>query len=364
MAEQKDLAASKSIGGKLKALFWFFLRIALAVGIIAFLVQHKYELVLRNLRHFDFIWLVPAVLCYFLHFAVGSWRWCLLARVLNFRLSQWEALVLTMKAFFFSLVIPGGSIGGDFAKAGFLATRAEKGTKVEGTFTILIDRIVGMVALFALAIVVTLLSIPLLMHIDAPELYAMLHLHNSPEVIRNGKIAGIVAILLLCSSGLVACVVMFMHRQLEKLPLVGTLMRWGDVKSHGALSRCTAAIDLYRSKKKLLLGMTLVSVVFIHFNMVLIGYFLIRGLQIDGIGVLTVITAITLGNIAGLVPLTPAGIGFRDYMVIKILESGGAAVDKAEAAAILFTALIITCNMVGGIFFIIDSRRTGTIGRR
>lgn len=358
MTEQTALSSPGKIGETIKKIFWFLLRIGLAVGIIAFLVQNKYQLVVAHLRNFDYIWLIPAVFCYLFHFMVGSWRWYMLARVLQFRLTPGEALTLTMKAFFFSLVIPGGSIGGDFAKAGFLATRAASGTKVEGAFTILMDRIVGMVALFLLAIVVTLLAAPLLMQVDAPELYGMLHLHNSPEVIRNGKIAGIAGVLLLCLSGLGACAAMFMHRQLEKIPPVGKLMGWVDRRTHGAVFRCTAAVDLYRNEKMLLSAMVLISVIFIHLNMVLIGFFLVKGLHIELSGPLVLIAAITLGNIAGLVPLTPSGIGFRDYTVIKILEVGGAALDKAEAAAILFTALIICCNMLGGIFFIIDSRHS------
>jgi len=331
--------------------------IGLAAGIIAFLIQGRYQLVLANLRDFDYRWLIPAVFCYLLHLAVGSWRWCLLAQVQRFQLTQLDALFLTMKAFFFSLVLPGGAIGGDLVKVGFLSTHAAKGTKVEGAFTILVDRIVGMVALFVLAIVVIIVAYPLLMQVDAPELYSMLHLENRPDVIHHAKVIGVLLLLAMCFSGLLACVIMFMHRQLERIPPIGRLMQWADRHSHGAVSRCTAAVDIYRDRLGFLFWMTVVSVVFIHLNLGLIVFFLTKGLHIEPMNLLALLAAITLGNIAGLIPLTPSGIGFRDYILMKVLVVGGATLDKAQAAAILFTSLVIACNMLGGIFFALDYRK-------
>lgn len=354
VTEQKTTKSARETG---KKIFWFIFRIALAVGIITFLIHNKIGQIAENLKDFNYWWLLPAFGGYYIHFLIGSWRWWKLTQVLDYKLSYWEALNLTMKAFFFSLVIPGGAIGGDLAKVGFLTSRSEKGKKVEGAFTILMDRITGMLALFALAIVVTIVSIPLLMEVNTPEIYKMCGLEDCPDVIRTFKYIAIAGIIGLCLSGIMACVVLFMHRQLEKIPLIKKLFNWIDSHSHGTVSRMEAAIDLYRDKLGLLSGMVVLSLFFIHLNMVFIVFCLCKGLGMCLAKPLSLLSAVILGNITGLIPFTPSGIGFRDYTIIKLLEVGGAHLDKAQSAAILFTALIITANISGGLFYIFCSKK-------
>ncbi|MDD3118349.1 MAG: lysylphosphatidylglycerol synthase transmembrane domain-containing protein [Victivallales bacterium] len=335
---------------------WYIFQLALGAGLIYYLFHDKMSDIIHNLDHFRFIWLVPAVCLYYLLLFVGAWRWYLLARVLNFRLTLWDAVSLTMKAFFCSLVIPGGAIGGDLVKIGFLAGHAAKGTKVEGAFTVLMDRIVGMIALFVLAIILTLVSIPLLMSINAPELYAMCGLSHDPQLIYRGKCLLIVGILALCLAGLAACFVMFMHRQLEKIPLI----RWGinlaNRISHGSFARTTAAIDIYRHNPRLVFNTVIISVFLVHLNLVAVVFCLAMGLGVKIVKPLALVTGVILGNIAGLIPFTPSGVGFRDYTIIKFVEACGATGTQAGATALFFTSLIIFANISCGIFFLLGRR--------
>ncbi len=349
-------ADKKSVSHYGKKIFWFCFRIALAVGIIYFLVHGEAGKILHDLKKFDYRWLLPAFFFYYIHFMFGAWRWYKLTTVLNINISLRDAIFLSMKAFFFSLVIPGGAIGGDLAKIGFLAAQAQKGTKVEGAFTVLMDRIVGMVSLFALTIVVVLISIPLLMQVEADQLYDMLGLQHSPDVIRTFKYCAIAGLILMCLAGICACAIMFMHRFVRKLPLVDPIWKWCDTHSHGSVSRMTSAIDLYRDKLGLLANLILTSTIFIHLNLVLIVYCITRGLGVT-VKPLALLCSVTLGNIAGLLPFTPSGIGFRDYTIIKVLEVGGAPMDAAKSAALLFTALIIVANISAGIFYILDMKK-------
>ena len=128
---------------KLKKFFWFFVKLAIAGGIVAYLAFKNPTEIIDGFRSFNYIWLVPALLFYLLHMLVCAWRWHRLTRILGVRLSGFEALSLTMQGYFFSLVIPGGAIGGDVVKMGVLSKRTRPGAKMEGAFTILMDRIVG-----------------------------------------------------------------------------------------------------------------------------------------------------------------------------------------------------------------------------
>jgi uncharacterized membrane protein YbhN (UPF0104 family) len=68
---------------------------------------------------------------------------------------------------------------------------------------------------------------------------------------------------------------------------------------------------------------------------------------------------VTIGNTAGLLPISISGVGARDAVIEAVLSAGGCPVGDALAIPIIYTALIILYNFSGGIFFIIDSRQKG-----
>jgi uncharacterized membrane protein YbhN (UPF0104 family) len=67
-----------------------------------------------------------------------------------------------------------------------------------------------------------------------------------------------------------------------------------------------------------------------------------------------VISAVVLGNIAGLIPLFPGGIGARDAVTVALLIAAGYSAEAAGTAQLLSTLLMILCNLAGSLFFIID----------
>ena len=136
------------------------IRLIFAAAIIGGLIWFRRDQLLKCLNSFDYIFVIPSILFYLLTHIIGSWRWCQLARLQKFDISMFEAFSLTMQGNFFSLIIPGGAIGGDVAKMGLLAKRRQPGTRGEGIFSVFMDRVVGMLALFALAIVLLLIFFP------------------------------------------------------------------------------------------------------------------------------------------------------------------------------------------------------------
>lgn len=339
---------------KLKKTFWFLVKIALAGGIVAVLVGRDTSAIEKGFETFDYVWLIPAALLYFGHMVICALRWHSLTKVLNIDLSRTEALSLTMQAYFFSLVVPGGAIGGDLVKIGVLSSRAKEGTKVEGAFTILMDRIVGMIALFALAIAITIPAIPTLMKISIPDI-------PLTDAMKTLCIAGLFS---LCFAGLAASAAIFFHRQLEMIPPIGFLMRKADGWTHGMVTRMTTATDVYRAHWQVPFRAVLVSIPFVHLMTVAVFFCLAMGLKADGATFLTLVAAVTIGNIVGLIPIFPSGIGGRDVAVITILVAGGMLAGEAKTAQLLYTALMIGCNLLAGLFFIIDPGRKKSKERR
>ena len=76
--------------------------------------------------------------------------------------------------------------------------------------------------------------------------------------------------------------------------------------------------------------------------------------------VLNVITALTIGNIIGLIPLFPAGLGGRDVTAIAIMTAGGIASNDAKTAQLVYTAILLIVSLADGLFFVFDRGRKHT----
>jgi glycosyltransferase 2 family protein len=326
---------------KIKAFLSFVLKTGLAVAIIWWLISKHYDTFIENLSNINFWWLLPAVIMYAFHMVVCSWRWFKLALVLDIKITFIEAVALTMKGYFFSLVIPGGAIGGDVAKIGFLNKHTEKGAKAEGAFSILMDRMTGMAGMFSLALVVILLSIPTLMKVQ-------LEIIQLNDTIR---ILGILGLIAMCLAGLGAMTCLFFHGFFEKIKPIGWLMGLGDKYGHGIVTRFTKVIDTYRKSWKLVAQMCLVSVIFVHLNIVFVIYLIMKSLGMSGVNPLDVISAVTVGNVAGLLP-SNSGLGLRDVTINVILDAAG--IPNGATIPIVFSAILISFNLLAGLFFIFN----------
>ncbi len=326
---------------KIKAFLSFILKTGLAVAIIWWLISKNYDTFVENLSHINFWWILPAVMAYVLHMVVCSWRWYKLALIIGIDITFIDAVCLTMKGYFFSLVIPGGAIGGDIAKIGFLNQHTAKGAKAEGAFSILMDRMVGMAAMFSLALVVILLSIPTLMKVQ-------LEVIQLNDTIR---ILGILGLIFMCLGGLGAMTCLFFHRVFKKIKPVGWLMDLGDKYGHGIVSRFTKVIDTYRNSWKTVMQLTLVSVIFVHLNVVFVIYLIMKSLGMSNVNPLDVITAVTVGNVAGLLP-SNSGLGLRDVTINIILDAAG--IQNGATIPIIFSAILVSCGLCAGVFFIFN----------
>lgn len=329
----------------LKKNLGFAFKILLAAGIIAFLLRDPEEIV-ACFRHFDFRCLAPAMLCYGAHIIVCAWRWRSLAKILGVNLSPFEAVSLTFQGNMFSLVIPGGAIGGDVVKMGAVTRRSATGSKAEGAFTVLMDRIVGMIALFTLELVILIPAVPLLMNISVPEM----------NLDAGAKKLGIALLAFLAVAGLAASCVIFFHRTVEKLPLLGTLMAKADKLTHGMVSRLTAATDTYSKSWRKLTMLVAASIFFVHLMTVVPMFFLLRGLGAE-CRVFDVVVAVTIGNIIGLIPLFPGGLGGRDVAAITLLAAAGVAAPDAKTAQLIYSAIILFFSLLGAVFMIFDPGR-------
>lgn len=325
------------------------LRTIFAVIIIGGLIWFRREHLQQCLAAFDYRYVLPALVCYLLQALIGSWRWRKLALLQGFELSGFEAFSLTMQGNFFSLIIPGGAIGGDVVKMGLLAKRRQPGSRAEGIFTIFMDRVTGMIALFILTIVLLLLFFPRIPNMQIPEFNL-----SAAQI----KLMAVL-LMLLCAAGTAAGIAVFFHRILRKIPPVNWILNRIDRRFNNMASRMTAMADMYAKYPKEVIFLTVISIFFLHLLSTFPLCFLLAGagVKLDLPMLLLIPTAATAGNIAGLIPLTPGGIGLRDLTVIAILSAGGISSGISEAAQLMSTGLSVIFNLCGGLFFALDSRR-------
>jgi uncharacterized membrane protein YbhN (UPF0104 family) len=328
---------------RIRLLLSFLFKTGIAAGIIWWLIHKNHNTFISNMENINYYWLLPASLAYVFHMIVCAWRWYKLALVLDIKISFMDALALTMKGYFFSLVIPGGAIGGDIAKIGFLNRHSVKGTKAEGAFSILMDRMTGMAGMFSLALVMILFSLPVLMKVQ-------LDVIPLDDTIRIFGILGLIAI---CLGGLGAMAGLFFHSFFERIKPIGWLMHTGDKYGHGIVSRFTKVLDTYRNSLRLVIQMCMISVVFVHLNIVLVFYFIMKSLGMSGMNPMDIITAITVGDVAGMLP-SNSGLGLRDITVNVILDAAG--IPNGATIPIIFSVILVVYNLLAGLFFFFDFR--------
>ena len=326
-----------------KKVLFFILKLGIAGAIVWYLLLRDPHMLGSTLRNLDVRWLAAAAACYFAHIVVCSWRWRRLALMLGVKLGRFESISLTMQGIFFSLVIPGGAIGGDVVKMAVLSKRTSDGNRIEGAFTVLMDRIIGMIALFLLVLVILPFALELLMNCSIPGV----------PLTDGIKKLCILGTALLCAAGIGASCVIFMHRTLHKVSIFDRLLKFADSLTKGMVSRLEQAADTYSKNKTELAVLVVISIFFVHIMTVIPMMFLLTGLGIK-YSVFEVICAVTLGNVAGLIPIFPSGLGGRDLVTVTILAAGSVAAGDAKTAQLLYTALIILFNVSGGLFFIFD----------
>lgn len=130
---------------------WVALALRLAVGLgllAAALWLSRDQIAEVSARRPDLRLFGLAFAAYFGGVLLAYLRWYLLVRAVDLPFGMRDAFRLGMIGTLFNLVIP-GAIGGDFVKAAYLAR--EQSRKGRAIATVVIDRIVGLIGLFALA---------------------------------------------------------------------------------------------------------------------------------------------------------------------------------------------------------------------
>ena len=135
------------------------LKLVVALSLLLWLIQSgRFDL--DQLKSLKSLWVwVVGVLLFFGVVVINSKRWQILLNLEKVSISYTQALRLSLIGVFFNFFVPGGGVGGDVVKAGYLI----KAHRAKGYFigwSVLVDRVFGVLALLFFSALTGLLFYP------------------------------------------------------------------------------------------------------------------------------------------------------------------------------------------------------------
>ena len=268
-------------------------------------------------------------------------RWFLLVRALKLPFTLPEALRLGYIGFLFTFLTL-GVVGGDLVKSIFLA-RGQKGRRTEAVATVVIDRIIGLYALFVVAaIAIFFVDFGAIQSADPTKLAAVKTLC---WVAVGAAIFGTILLVIIALPSF------------GNTPLSEAAFRIPKVGE--GIKRVVTAIKMYRGKPRFMAGIGVMSLL-IHCCFACSVYLVARGLYVGmslpSFGEHFVI--VPLAMVANTLPL-PGGLGgfefaldflYRGMSTAAVAESQGFVIALGYRIATLFVAMV-------GVFFYLSRRQ-------
>ncbi|MCO6455556.1 MAG: flippase-like domain-containing protein [Pirellulaceae bacterium] len=271
-------------------------------------------------------------------------RWYLLVRSLHIPFTLRDSFRLGFVGYLFNFLSL-GVVGGDLLKAVFLA-RQQPQRRPEAIASVIVDRVLGLYALFLLA-AVAFLSVDL----EATAVRDPRQLEFIQLICRvtfGFTVAGAVGLGILFLPGFTTAPFWDL---LVHLPKIGP-----------TLERLIGALRMYRRQPGLLLLVLLISLV-THAMFVMSIYMIARGLPGDEPTLATHFVIVPIANVAGAVPL-PGGMGPFEYtldMLYRGVSSAAVAPRQGFVIAMAFRVITLIIAMVGVVYYLTSRREVSQL---
>lgn len=326
----------------MKKILLSLLKFALAAGIIGWLLyssaeKPEFRQVMRGTKDWPLLGL--AFVLFFTSVSATFVRWQLLVWALDFPFTLRLAFRYGFLGYLFNFVAPGG-VGGDLFKAVAIAHEYH-GRRAQAVATVVIDRIVGLYALFIVAATAVLLD----------------GLWRSPSPsIRSvafgtlaGTAAGAVGIVMLLIPG-------FTSGRLSQF--LGNLPRTGRI-----FRQLLDAVRMYRMRLRAVFASLAVSIV-VHL-LTVVGFYVI-GLALPGAKPTLAehFVIVPLAMVISAIPITPGGLGTMELAVAELFSTmSQQQVDAAQglAVSLVFRLMTIVIAMTGVVVYAVSRREISEV---
>lgn len=260
-------------------------------------------------------------------------RWYVLVKSLGFAFTIRDALRLGFIGYLFNFVAP-GSVGGDLVKAALLA-KEQTSRRMMAVATVFLDRILGLLALFLIG--------------------AFAAWPQWNDIRDRAELKAIVGLLVIGSAvGFVGLVLTMLPvvtrsrawRSLARLPLVGH-----------AFAELVDGVRLYQSQPRVLLVALGISIVG-HFGTISSFYFSAKAISGESFvpGYAQHLFFIPAAELAGIVPLTPGGVGLLEEAVNALYKLNGAADGTGILTCLAYRAVTLAIALIGAGYYLTSRR--------
>jgi uncharacterized protein (TIRG00374 family) len=259
---------------------------------------------------------------------ISGFRWRTLLGTLGIDLPAGKLALICQIGQFFGILVPG--VAGDDGTRLLYVSRLAPGRSSQACVTVLLDRFIGFCCLFVLSLV----CIPL--H------WALLSAQNSSRLVATGFLVAGAAVVLCCA------VVFFLnHQQLGRL-IEAVRSRFPNAKIIG---ECAAAADIFARNKPALL---VVAAGALCAQLLICGTYWAVGAAVGIDAPLTVwISFVPVILLAGVLPITFAGIGVRDSLLFLFMGSFSAGSEERLAAlSLLLLGYTLLLALLGGVAYL------------
>ena len=301
----------------------FMVKLLVSVGLLTyFLTQIDVEQFLRTLASADFSYIAAALVIYLLTQVMSAVRWTVLTRPLGIRTPFKDIIAYYFIGMFFNLFAP-GTVGGDVSRVYYLAKDQERDRKtslsltaVQATASVVMDRVIGMVALIWVGAAGLLLF---------PE-------YGIPPAIRY-------LTLLLAAGFLIAGLLMPLLRRL--LP--------GD--GYPLVVKLRLILTSYRQGWRVILQAITLSLI-VH--LIQAWLHVIMGLALHvSVPLSFCLIVYPLVGIFAALPISLNGLGLREGGYIFLLALIGIDSEKGIAFGLLLFLIVALDSLIGGILFLV-----------
>jgi len=263
---------------------------------------------------------------FYISVLVNSWRWYRLNAVQGIRLSYYHSITPTLVGIAFNNILP-GSVGGDVIRCYYVLKKFPE-QRSGALLSVFMDRVCGLMGMIVIACIVAWCRLEIFSHDN--RLYYLL---------------------MVCFSMLFAGITLFGIFMLlpDKIGLSDWLkQRFMHHRWVQPIISILEAMRVYRQSKLVLMECLLVSIVN---QLVLLMVILLvnRMMGLPNLSAFDYILALTIGQIANLIPLTPGGVGIGEAAFANIVLMLNPGIIGAYATVFFAFRLLITVAYLPGI---------------
>ncbi len=312
----------------MKKVFLFLLRIAVSGGILYFIFSRSdlnFQEIVKIIRGIHRSSLYLAILAYGAIFLLGSLRWKILLEAHRIRLTFLRILQLFFIGLFFNNFLP-SLTGGDIVKAYYVSKETSK--RAEAVMTIIVDRGVGLLALFFLGTIAGILN------------------WNQPQM--RGPV---LTIFLLFVISLILIISVFNRKVLEK----ASRRNQGNPKPsriRELFEKLYRAFYYYKSCPWVLAKAFFLSLL-LQTLMIIINYQIARGMGIRNVGIGYFFLFIPIISTISAIPISVAGWGIGEMSYKEYFGYVGIAPGISVSISLVLRLMLLAWSLVGLPFYLL-----------